>query len=107
MGSPARASLALPPRGLTREQAAAYCNLTPSGFDRWVAGVKRGGAPPERADLADRHDPLSPALDHLIRGEPLQSARQPRDAAIGQADGRVDELDGPKVHSAQGCVASR
>ncbi len=30
------------PRGLTREDAAAYCGLTPEGFDVWV---KRGIVP--------------------------------------------------------------
>ena len=32
----------LKPRGLTREDAAAYCGLTPDGFDDWV---KRGVVP--------------------------------------------------------------
>jgi hypothetical protein len=32
----------LKPRGLTREDAAAYCGLTPEGFDDWV---KRGVVP--------------------------------------------------------------
>ena len=32
----------LQPRGLTREAAAAYCGLTPEGFDQWV---KRGLVP--------------------------------------------------------------
>ena len=32
----------LSPRGLTREDAAAYCGLTPEGFDDWV---KRGVVP--------------------------------------------------------------
>jgi hypothetical protein len=30
------------PRGLTREDAAAYCGLAPEGFDQWV---KRGLVP--------------------------------------------------------------
>ena len=30
------------PRGLTREDAASYCGLTPKGFDEWV---KRGLVP--------------------------------------------------------------
>jgi hypothetical protein len=38
-----RAALApLQPRGLAREDAAAYCGLTPEGFDEWV---KRGIVP--------------------------------------------------------------
>ena len=32
----------LPPRGLTRDAAAAYCGLSPQGFDDWV---KRGVVP--------------------------------------------------------------
>ena len=38
------------------------------------------------------------SLDHLIAGEPLHPARQPRDAAVGEADGGVDEVDGAEVH---------
>ena len=39
----ARVSIAsLCPRGLTREDAAAYCGLSPEGFDAWV---KRGIVP--------------------------------------------------------------
>ena len=32
----------LQPRGLTRDEAAAYCGLNPEGFDQWV---KRGIVP--------------------------------------------------------------
>ncbi len=39
----ARVNIAsLCPRGLTREDAAAYCGLSPEGFDAWV---KRGIVP--------------------------------------------------------------
>lgn len=42
-GMSARAVIgALQPRGLSREVAAAYCGLTPEGFDQWV---KRGLVP--------------------------------------------------------------
>ena len=34
------------PRGLTREDAAAYCGLTPEGFDEWVRrGIVPGPIP--------------------------------------------------------------
>ncbi len=34
------------PRGLTREDAAAYCGLTPDGFDAWVRrGIVPGPIP--------------------------------------------------------------
>ena len=46
------------PRGLTRQQAAAYCGVSPAAFDRWVAvGIMPGRAP--GTHRWDRH-----ALDH-------------------------------------------
>ena len=42
-----RATIApLQPRGLTREDAAAYCGLMPEGFDEWVRrGIVPGPIP--------------------------------------------------------------
>ena len=46
------------PRGLTRQQAAAYCGISPSAFDRWVSvGIMPRAAP--GTHRWDRH-----ALDH-------------------------------------------
>ncbi len=36
-------SQTLPPRGLTREQAADFCGLAPSTFDAWVRAKKMPG----------------------------------------------------------------
>jgi len=60
----------LQPRGLTRKDAAAYCSLTPDGFDEWI---KRGIIPgTQRWD----RKAINLALD---RASGLESAQEPDD----------------------------
>ncbi|KAA2237725.1 helix-turn-helix transcriptional regulator [Salinarimonas soli] len=68
------AAASLAPRGLTREQAAAYCNLSPSGFDLWVskgrlpkpiAGTRRW----DRAALDRAWDKLSGLTPESSEGD--------------------------------------
>ena len=57
----ARAVIApIQPRGLTREDAAAYCSLTPEGFDEWV----RKGIVPGPIKGTQRWDRR--AIDHAL-----------------------------------------
>src|SRR4051812_8823333 len=74
---PSRAVITpIQPRGLTRQDAAAYCGLTPEGFDDWV---RRGIAPGPIAGT-QRWD--RKAIDlALDRASGLESAQTQRTSA--------------------------
>ncbi|CAH1671793.1 helix-turn-helix transcriptional regulator [Chelatococcus asaccharovorans] len=70
------AQLMIAPRGLSREQAAAYCGLKPSGFDYWINRGRLPGAIPgtkrwDRRALDAAWDKLS-GLDNKLTSSSAQ-----------------------------------
>ena len=59
--------------------------------------VQRPRAVAKGGDVGDRDGAAVARFAHFIGREPDQPARQPRDAAVGEADGRVDEMDRAEV----------
>ncbi len=60
-------------------------------------GVEVRGSLAQRRDIGDGDRAAGAAFDYFVRGEPLQAARQTRDAVVFVADRGVDELDGAEV----------
>ena len=73
------------------ERAFAKLEARAGGND---SGVEVRGALAQRRDIGDGDRAAGAAFDYFVRGEPLQAARQARDAVVFVADRGVDELDG-------------